>query len=131
MQVENRIEGDSDGLLFTTGVMKMASNSFLRVGNAMAAVGCDFPENDTLKWERERVALAVAVPAGQVRADAEDKTSYLWLLAPDGRGHIDYVFDMWWRKSRWLEGVSDEAMLTGVLEAVRRAAAPVVVERLR
>ena len=131
VQVENRIEGDCDGLLFTTGVMKMAGNSFLRVGNAMAAVGCDFPENDTLKWERERVALAVAVPAGQVRADAEDKTSYLWLLAPDERGHIDYVFDMWWRKSRWLEDVSDEAMLTGVLEAVRRAAAPVVVECLR
>ena len=131
VQVENRIEGDFRGLVFTTGVMKMAGNSFLRMGNAMAAVGCDFPENDTLKWERERVALAVAVPAGQVRADAEDKTSYLWLLAPDEHGHIDYVFDMWWRKSRWLEGVSDEAMLTGVLDAVRRAASPVRVERLR
>lgn len=131
VQVENSITGDCDGLLFTTGVMKMAGNSFLRMGNAMAAVGCDFPENDTLKWERERVALAVAVPAGQVRADAEDKTSYLWLLAPDEHGHIDYVFDMWWRKSRWLEGVSDEAMLTGVLDAVRRAASPVRVERLR
>lgn len=131
VQVENSITGDCDGLLFTTGVMKMAGNSFLRMGNAMAAVGCDFPENDTLKWERERVALAVTVPAGQVRADAEDKTSYLWLLAPDEHGHIDYVFDMWWRKSRWLEGVSDEAMLTGVLDAVRRAASPVRVERLR
>ena len=131
VQVENSLTGDCDGLLFTTGVMKMAGNSFLRMGNAMAAVGCDFPENDTLKWERERVALAVAVPAGQVRADAEDKTSYLWLLAPDEHGHIDYVFDMWWRKSRWLEGVSDEAMLTGVLDAVRRAASPVRVERLR
>ena len=131
VQVENSITGDRDGLLFTTGVMKMAGNSFLRMGNAMAAVGCDFPENDTLKWERERVALAVAVPAGQVCADAEDKTSYLWLLAPDEHGHIDYVFDMWWRKSRWLEGVSDEAMLTGVLDAVRRAASPVRVERLR
>lgn len=55
VQVENRIEGDFKGLVFTTGVMKMAENKVYKNDNVIAAFGRDFPENDTVKWERESV----------------------------------------------------------------------------
>lgn len=107
VRVENRIEGDFSGLLFTTGVMKMAGNEVRRTQTAIAACGCDFPENDTLKWERERVGLSIAVPADRIVSRIDDRTSYLFQLTPDARGHIDYVFDMWWRRSSWLAEIPD------------------------
>lgn len=55
VQVENRIEGDFRGLVFTTGVMKMAESEVCKNDNVIAAFGRDFPENDTVKWERESV----------------------------------------------------------------------------
>ena len=129
VQVENRIEGDFSGLVFTTGVMKMANHRVERGEDWVAAWGCDFPENDTLKWERESVGLAVAVPAEQIVSREDDKTSYLFQLAPDARGRIDYAFGMCWRRSEWLEGLSDEACLSRLAEEVRAVRDPVV-ERL-
>lgn len=131
VQVENRIEGDFRGLVFTTGVMKMAENEMLRDKGVTAAFGRDFPENDTLKWERERVGLAVAVPEKQIVSRIDDKTSYLYQLSPDERGHIDYVFEMLWRKSEWLRNRTDKECLLGLMESVHKAAAPVLVSRIR
>ncbi|MDE6375204.1 MAG: DUF4861 domain-containing protein [Alistipes sp.] len=107
VKVENFIEGEAvDDLEFTTGVMKIADNRFhiLRTDDSylLATVGCDFPENDTLKWERETVGLAVWLPAQQVVSQIDDAKSYLCQLRPlDGR--IDYWFVMGWLKSGWLE----------------------------
>lgn len=88
VQVENRIEGDFRGLVFTTGVMKMAESEVCKNDNVIAAFGRDFPENDTVKWERESVGLAVAVPQRQIVSQTDDKTSYLFQLTPDARGRI-------------------------------------------
>lgn len=130
VRVENRLEGDFKGLVFTSGVMKMAENKVLRDREALAAFGCDFPENDTLKWERESVCLAIAVPRKQIVSGIDDKTSYLYQLSPSARGHIDYSFEMAWRKSEWLKGRSDDELLMGLLESVRTSCNPVVVSRV-
>ena len=131
VQVENRIEGDFSGLVFTTGVMKMAEHRVERGPDWVAAWGRDFPENDTLKWERESVGLAVALPAGQIVSRQDDPTSYLFQLAPDSCGHIDYAFGMCWRRSEWLEGLSDAECLERLRQSVLAARSPVRVERLR
>ncbi|MCM1151968.1 MAG: DUF4861 domain-containing protein [Alistipes senegalensis] len=103
VKAENFIEGEGvDGLEFTTGIMKIADNRVRIVRDddryLLETVGCDFPENDTLKWERETVGLAVWLPARQVLSQIDDAKSYLCQLHPlDGR--IDYWFVMGWRKS--------------------------------
>ena len=130
VQVENRIEGDYKGLVFTTGVMKMADNKVYRDNDVIAAFGCDYPENDTLKWEKESVGLAVAVPQKQVVSQIDDKTSYLFQLTPDARGRIDYVFEMIWRKSEWLKKRSDTECVLGLMESVRSARTAVIVSRI-
>ena len=131
VRVENRIEGDFSGLLFTTGVMKMAGNEVRRTETAIAAVGCDFPENDTLKWERERVGLAIAVPADRIVSRLDDRTSYLFQLTPDAEGRVDYVFDMWWRRSSWLKEIPDGEFPERMLERLDAEAPEAEVRRLK
>lgn len=107
VKVENRIEGENvDDMLFTTGVMKIKEHLFSREEDggreALMTVGEDFPENDTVRWRRERVALGVMLPQAQIVSRIDDTKSYLCQLHPiDGR--IDYWFVMEWRKSRFLE----------------------------
>lgn len=107
VKVENRIEGrDVDGLEFATGVMKMARNDGLRSERndriwLLATVGEDFPENDTLVWERETMGLAVALPAAQVCSQIDDPLSWLCQLRPVG-SRIDYWLCAAWRKSEFL-----------------------------
>lgn len=107
VKVENRIEGgEVDGLEFATGVMKIADNRVRIVRDddsyVLETVGRDFPENDTLKWERETVGLAVWLPARQVASQIDDATSYLCQLHPV-QGRIDYWFVMGWLKSAFFE----------------------------
>ena len=110
--------------------MKMAGNRVYKQDNIIAAFGRDYPENDTLKWEKESVGLAVAVPQKQVASQIDDKTSYLFQLTPDIRGRIDYSFEMLWRKSEWLKDLSDTECVLGLMESVRRAQTAVVVSRI-
>ena len=103
VKVENRIEGEEvDALEFATGVMKIADNRVRIVRDddsyVLETVGRDFPENDTLKWERETVGLAVWLPARQVASQIDDATSYLCQLHP-AQGRVDYWFVMGWLKS--------------------------------
>lgn len=130
--VQNRLEGNFEGLTFVTGVMKMRDTRVLRGKRAVAQIGADHPENDYNKWPMETVALAVALPEGvQILSQEDDKLSYLFQVTPNTKGEIDYVFDMFWRKSAWLADRSDDELLSGVMEAVREAAKPVRVERVR
>ena len=130
--VQNRLEGNFEGLTFVTGVMKMRDTRVLRGKRAVAQIGTDHPENDYNKWPMETVALAVALPEGvQIVSQEDDKLSYLFQVTPNAKGEIDYVFDMFWRKSSWLADRSDDELLSGVMESVREAAKPVRVERIR
>ena len=104
--------------------MKMARNRvrIVRTDDAwlLATAGEDFPENDTLKWERETMGLAVVLPASQVVSQIDDPLSYLCQLHPAG-GRIDYWFCAAWRKSEFL---SDDERLNpdrAAAREVRRA----------
>lgn len=107
VKVENRISGpDVDDLRFATGIMKMRDDSMSvrRCGECrlMQAVGCDYPENDSLKWERETVGLALWLPERHAVSQIDDAGSYLCQVHPvDGR--IDYWFVMGWRKSAFVD----------------------------
>lgn len=132
VQVQNRIEGDFEGLTFVTGVMKMLDNASLREERAVAQIGCDHPENDYNKWPKETVALAVALPEGvEIIGREDDKLSYLFQVTPNKEGRIDYVFDMFWKKSGWLADQTNEQLLEGVLASVNEAAKPILVERIK
>lgn len=131
IEVENRIDGDFEGLVFATGLMRIKDNSVKRSAGVVAEWGCDFPETDTLKWVRESVGLAVAVPVEQTVSQTDDKSSYLLQLVPDSRGHIDYTAGMIWRRSEWLEGRSDEECLDELAETLVKARSKAVVRRIR
>ncbi len=144
VKVENFIEGEGvDELELATGVMKIRDNRIRIVRDndsyLLQTVGCDFPENDTLRWERETVGLAAWLPARQVVSQMDDAGSYLCQLRPVG-GRIDYWFVMGWRKSGfldWDDGQNDdlqtfetECVAPRTARAGSRPYAEVTVERL-
>lgn len=130
--VENFIEGDYEGLKFVTGVMKMLDTKSIKEERAVAQIGCDHPENDYEKWPKETVALAVALPEEvEILSAEDDQLSYLYQLTPNAEGEIAYHFDMNWRKSSWLSSLTDEELLTDVLQQAKKAAEPIKVERVK
>lgn len=103
VRVENHLSGDLTGLEFTTGVMKIRDGYHATLRDSvLLSTGSDYPENDSVRWERERVMLAVALPGRQIVGRADDKKSHLVQLAADSRGRIDYRLWMFWQKSEWL-----------------------------
>ncbi len=132
VHVENRIEGDCRGLLFTTGVMKIKDSEARIDGRGRAAVwGCDYPENDTAKWEPESVGLAVRLPEDQVVSQIDDQTSRLYQLRADEQGRIDYDLVMSWRKSEWLGVTTADEFFAYTDAWVRRLEQPVELTRRR
>lgn len=104
VQVENRLEGEWQGLRFTTGVMKICDGFTATLcDSVLVSTGVDFPENDTVRWQREQVALVVALPGRQIASRVDDAKSHLVQLEADAQGCIDYRLWMFWRKSEWLD----------------------------
>lgn len=104
VQAEHRIEGDCSDLLFTTGVMKIRDGFTVTLRDSVLfSTGCDYPENDSVKWERERMALVTVVPGGQIVSREDDPASHLVQLRPDAQGRIDCRFWAFWFKNDWLE----------------------------
>ena len=131
IEVENRIDGDCKELVFSTGLMRIKENSVKRSDDWIAEWGRDFPETDTLKWERESVGMAVAFDAVQAVSQTDDKSSYLVQLVPDSRGHIDYTAGLVWRRSAWLEGKSDDECLDELVATLRTARKKASVKRIK
>ncbi len=107
VQVENRLEGDFAGLDFVTGVMKIKNGAYDGTQGderqmILCSTGTDYPENDTVRWQPERVTLAVAVDRARVVAPVEDPLSHLVLVRPDAEGRLDYRMVMLWQKNSWL-----------------------------
>ena len=61
----------------------------------------------------------------------DDRTSYLFQLTPDAGGRIDYVFDMWWRRSSWLSEIPDAEFPARMLERLGGELPEPEVRRLR
>ncbi len=94
-QVENFISGDTAGLVFCTGVMKIAEHVSRIDGRGMAAVwGTDFPVNDTVKYARQTCGIAVSIPGEYIAGRSDDKLNYLYLLRPGSDGCIRYRMTM-------------------------------------
>lgn len=103
VQAEHRIEGDCRDLLFTTGVMKIRDGFTATLRDSvLVSTGCDYPENDSVKWERERMALVAVVPGRQIVSRTDDALSHLVQLRPDAEGRIDCRFWAFWGKNGWL-----------------------------
>lgn len=103
VQAEHRIEGDCRDLLFTTGVMKIRDGFTATLRDSvLVSTGCDYPENDSVRWERERMALVTVVPGRQIASRIDDAASHLVQLRPDAEGRIDCRFWAFWRKNGWL-----------------------------
>ena len=124
VQVENRIEGDFRGLVFTTGVMKMAESEVCKKdGDRRLRAGLPRKRHPEMGERACRAGCRRAAEAGVSQTD--DKTSYLFQLTPDARGRIDYVFEMIWRKSEWLEGPQRYRTRPAPMESVGAARTPV------
>lgn len=124
--VENTFTGDVADKIFVTGVMKMPREDFrsylvcgsrtvVPVGQAapdeirlraMSQWGTDFPVNDTVKYARQTVGLAVKVAERYIVRQVEDNVNYLYLLRPDGNNQINYFITVVAQKERFTPDVN-------------------------
>lgn len=103
-RVVHRFEGPWQGLKFCTGVQKkFRDRKPYNTDKALAVWAEDFPQNDTVKYKKERVGLVVwpkdGEPDGLPRV--EDKDNYLCLVEPDENGEIAYTFAFVWLKEEF------------------------------
>lgn len=89
--VENTIIG-GEGLPFCTGVMKMAEHTAQIDPEAgYAAVwGTDWPVNDTIKFAKQTVGIAMEIAPERIEQSLQNAEDYLFVMTPDARGRIDY-----------------------------------------
>ncbi len=89
---------------FCTGVQKIIGTEefFTDKNGLLCTWGTGFPVNDTVKYGRQTVGLAVAVPQQTYNGDATDKVNHLALLKPSGAKEFTYYFwavsekETWW-----------------------------------
>lgn len=103
-EVRHTLSGPYEGKLFCTGVQKKFGDRTPYITDKALAVWAeDFPQNDTVRYKKERVGLVVWPASG--RADGyprvEDKDNYLCLVSPDSEGHITYTFAFVWLREEW------------------------------
>ncbi len=90
-EVCNTITG-GEGLTFCTGVMKIAEHT-KRIEPAkgfLATWGTDYPFDDTVKFGKQTVGLAVGIDPKRIKESVENAENYLIMMTPDNRGRIDY-----------------------------------------
>lgn len=91
-EVYNTItKGDCKDLIFCTGVQKMPVDTMKTDNkNWVAMWGTDFPVNDTIKYGKQTLGLAVDIPSRYIVKPAIDKVNYLFLLKADANNQINY-----------------------------------------
>ena len=84
----------SDNNLFCSGVMRMPENQqlFEKDGNLVASWGTDYPAKDTIKYKKETISFAVAVPEKYNAGRKSDQYNELILLKSDENNKIEYYF---------------------------------------
>lgn len=90
VEIENIFEGDTEGLTFCTGVMKMKNSTSHITDDALAVWGRDIPRTDIPGIAEEWCGLGVYVPAAIRQAQTEDRSNHVALLTPDAEGKICY-----------------------------------------
>ncbi|WP_243349713.1 DUF4861 domain-containing protein [Parabacteroides sp. FAFU027] len=99
-EVYNTItKGDAKDLIFCTGVQKMPVDTMKTDNkNWVAMWGTDFPVNDTIKYGKQTVGLAVDIPSQYIVKTAKDKVNYLFLLKTDANNQINYRMTVYAQK---------------------------------
>lgn len=103
------VSEDPSKLIFTTGVQKIAEQERFSDNKGVTAVwGCDWPVNDTIKYAKETVGLAVSIPKEFVVSEVEDRSNYLYKISPDSMGVISYLFAAYSLKEEFEVLTSDD-----------------------
>lgn len=85
------LKGCTPDMVYCTGVQKMAENAtYYDKENLVGVWGTGFPVNDTVKYGKETVGLAVAVPLENYNGMAQDKRNHLVLLKAQENEPITY-----------------------------------------
>ncbi|MCD8044738.1 MAG: DUF4861 domain-containing protein [Tannerellaceae bacterium] len=76
---------------FATGVINIKnSDSYSDHAGLIACWGTDWPVNDTVKYAKETVGLAVNIPQKLVKEETQDKVNYLYILQAPGKNYFNY-----------------------------------------
>ena len=109
--VRHTFGGEWKDKVFCTGVQKKFGDKVSHITDRALAVWAeDFPQNDTVKYKKERVGLVVwpadGAPDGYERV--EDKDNHLCLMSPNEEGQIAYSFSFVWLKEEFEEWCEEE-----------------------
>jgi hypothetical protein len=100
LEIVNYLEAvDLGAMVFATGVQKFPEMSSYNADNVLAVWGRNWPVNDTIKYEKETVGLAVYCPK-EITMDTkrQDKNNFLYLLK--GFPVIRYYATVYWKKEQ-------------------------------
>lgn len=92
VEVINKIKGDTKGMTFATGVMKMRDGKYALSDTTAAAWGTDYPVPDTVKYAMQTCGVAIEIPKEYIVKRGEDSSNRLFVLKPDSNGEIHYKF---------------------------------------
>lgn len=90
------------GLEFVTGVQDILGSEHLSDHQGMTAIwGTDWPVNDTIKYAKETVGLAVEIPQKYITRELKDRPNYLYGVKPDVNNRIEYRLTVCSAKENW------------------------------
>lgn len=77
--------------LFCAGIQNIkGSESYSDHKGLLACWGTDWPVNDTIKYAKETVGLAISLPEQIVKQEHSDKTNYLYVIGAKDRYSFTY-----------------------------------------
>nr|WP_239060640.1 DUF4861 domain-containing protein [Bacteroides sp. 519] len=77
--------------LFCTGVQNIkGSESYFDNKGLVACWGTDWPVNDTIKYAKETVGLAISLPERMVKHPHTDKTNFLYVIGANNETTFSY-----------------------------------------
>lgn len=80
-----------NSVVFCTGVQKMPESELYSDDKGLMGIwGTDFPVNDTIKYGKQTVGLAVCIPQEYIFKKAEDSANHLMLLHNNNDFQIKY-----------------------------------------
>ena len=82
---------NAKNLMFATGVQDIVGSENISDKKGMTAIwGRDWPVNDTVKYAKQTVGLAVEIPEKYIVEELKDKVNYLYGIRPDEDNKIEY-----------------------------------------
>lgn len=88
--------------IFCTGLLKMKdSSNYSDHKGTLACWGTDWPVNDTIKYQKETVGLAVSIPPGIVCQEIEDSLNRLYTINAQSSNTFIYHITFTSKKERF------------------------------